>query len=291
MNEQLFKNHLKELFSILDDSGIDNKEISQRKTMLTRSVEEIRTTETEKSYSLYHQRAHEIESLLFLTQFGNIKTAENYKNDEGCDFILNSDIFIECVCSSFGDITNNGLGAYLGEGVFDYNKKKAIINTRFTSSIGDKINFYNERIGRSIPCDKPYIIFLGVGRLAYEWMAEKYGMALLDILFGREFPAITIDIKSNEIVKTGYTHNEKIQKSNGAPIDCNIFLRQDYKCVSAIILSVADLGKRYDYGNTHLFLNPNAQNPFPAKLFWGLVYWKESKDGHYSPRRKGRVLR
>lgn len=39
---------------------------------------------------------------------------------------------------------------FMGEGVFDYNKKKEILNTRFTSSLYDKMRFYYERVERSI---------------------------------------------------------------------------------------------------------------------------------------------
>jgi hypothetical protein len=152
------------------------------------------------------------------------------------------------------------------------------------------LRFYYKRVGKSIPEHYPYIIFLKTGSLAYEWFEEKYGMALLDILLGRGFLRITIDTANGKFIDSGYTHRDYIEKYNGKEIDCNLFLNNDFRCVSAILLATSPLGEKYSYKNTFLFINPFATHKIFAKDFWGLIYWKANKEGYYIPRRKGRTL-
>ena len=45
----------------------------------------IKREESLSANSQYHQRAHEIESIPFLKQFGNLKITEDWKHSEGCD--------------------------------------------------------------------------------------------------------------------------------------------------------------------------------------------------------------
>jgi len=290
INSQLFESNIRELYDILDNCGISSREVQFRKNRLQQSIDRIKKEESLSAYSQYHQRAHEIESIPFLKQFGNLKITEDWKNSEGCDFVLNGHIYIECVCASAGDISKNKLDEFMGEGVFDYIKKKEILNTRFTSSLNDKVRFYYKRVGKSIPKDSPYIIFLTTGSLAYEWFEEEYGMALLDILLGRGFPRITIDTASGKLINSDYTHKDYIEKHNGEKIDCNLFLNKRFRCVSAILLATAPLGEKYSYKNTFLFINPYASHKIFAKDFWGLIYWKVNNKGYYIPRRKGKAL-
>jgi hypothetical protein len=290
MNSPLFESHIRELYDILDNCEMSPREIQLRKKRIEQSIDLIKKEESLSAYSQYHQRAHEIESIPFLKQFGNLIITEDWKHSEGCDFVLNGHIYIECVCASAGDISKNKLNEFMGEGVFDYNKKKEILNTRFTSSLNDKVRFYYERVGKSIPEDSPYIIFLKTGSLAYEWFEEKYGMALLDILLGRGFLRITINTASGKFIDSGYTHRDYIEKYNGKKINCNLFLNNDFRCVSAILLATSPLGVKYSYKNTFLFINPFASHKIFAKDFWGLIYWKANKEGYYIPRRKGRTL-
>lgn len=290
MNSKLFDRHQNELFSILDSCGMSDKEIQLRKNRIRQSVDLIRREESSQAYALYNQRAHEIDSIPFLKQFGNITITEDSSHVKGCDFILNGHIYIECICASEGDMTKNNLDKFKNcEGLFDYRKKKTILNTRFTSSLCEKKDFYNNRVGKSIPENYPYIIFLKTGSLAYEWFEDEYGMALLDVLLGRGEQTVTID-DNNKIIGVGYTHNEYIEKHNGKKINCNLFLDKDFQCVSAVLLATAPLSEEYSCKNNFLFINPFTLNKIFAKDFWGLTYWKADKKGCYSPRKKGRVL-
>lgn len=290
MNESFFVQHLHDLFKILEDSGLCNAEIKLRKERLKQSVESIRETNNPIYYDKYNQRAHEIESIPFLKQFGIVEIAQDYRHDKGCDFTFNKNIYIECVCSSPGQADKNGLSNYMGEGIFDYREKRRLINARFTSSLCDKVKFYYERVGNSILSGKPYIIFLSTGSLAYEWFEEKYGFALLDVLLGRGDMSITINNNTNQIESSGYTHKEFLEKYNKELLDCNLFLNEKFKCVSAILLATASPGERYTSANTFLFLNPYARSKINIKDFYGIIYWRENKKGLYSPYRKGKSL-
>jgi len=291
MNSQLFDRHQRELFTIIDNCGMSNKEIKLRKSRIRQSVDLIRRDESTESYALYNQRAHEIDSIPFLQQFGALTIAEDSRNAKGCDFVLKEHIYIECVCSSEGDLTKNKLDKFRNcKGLYDYGKKNTILNTRFSSSLCDKKDFYNKRVGKSIPENYPYIIFLKTGSLAYEWDEEENGIALLDILLGRGNKTVTID-NNNEIIGFGYTHNENIEKHNGEKINCNLFYDEDFQCVSAVLLTTAAPSVKYNNDNIVLFINPFAKNKIYAKDFWGLTYWKVDKKGCCSPRRRGRVLK
>jgi len=291
VNEKFFNRDMSELYEILETSGLCSQEIKSRKERLENSVELIRKTNKRIYYNQYHQRTHEIRSIPFLKQFGSLKIAEDYKHSQGCDFTLNNEIFIECVCSSEGDAEKNGLSLTLHkEGIFDYTKKRILLNIRFISSLCAKVDFYYKRVGKSIIENKPYIIFLSPGSLTHEWFEGNHGMALTDILFGRGNKTLIFDTTTNQIISSGYSHNESIIKHNGKILDCNLFLNNKFKCVSAILLTTA-LGEKYTNENTFLFINPFAQQKIHESSFPGLIYWKANKKGNYAPYRKGRVLK
>ncbi|MEM5768197.1 MAG: hypothetical protein AAGU32_07905, partial [Bacillota bacterium] len=222
MNEELFCDHLKELFKILDSSGLDHREVQLRKSRLQQSFDLIYKEESRKSYDLYYQRAHEVESIQLLKNYGCIDIAEDFRNSRGCDIVLNDHIYVECVCASYGDMTKNGLDKFAGEGVFDYNELSAIINTRFTSSLWDKVKFFKKRVGSSIPSERPYVIFLSVGGLIEKWFKGKYGRELLQILWGKGHLTITINTTTGKAVDSGYTYRDYFEKFNGVQIGCNL---------------------------------------------------------------------
>ncbi len=277
MNHMFFERHLSELFKILDSSNLSGKEIEYRKKQLRQCVERIAEHEKPEDYNRYNQLAHEIESYAFLSQFGSVKMAEDRKHQPGCDLILTDSIYVECVCSSAGDAEKSGLVSFMGEGSFDYRKKRQLINERFISSLCEKVKFYNSHKDNSIPSDKPYVIFLSPGSLIYEWFEEWHGMALLDVILGRGEPTILANTETGEMRDGGYSHNAMLSKYNGAILDCNLFMNSSYTCVSAILLSTT-LGERYSKDNTFLFINPFASHPVEESIFSDIVVWK-LKDG------------
>ena len=281
MNSLFFERNLRELFGILDNSNLSKTEITYRKSQLKLCVDRIAERETREDYNRYNQLAHEIESYAFLKRFGQVKMSEDSKSQPGCDLLLSNTIYIECVCATAGDAEKSGLASYMGEGSFDYRKKRQLINERFISSLSAKVEFYNTHKNKSILPDKPYVIFLSPGSLIYEWFEEWNGMALLDVLLGKGDPTILVNIEKDEIRDGGYSHNSLLQKYNGAPLDCNLFLNQDFNCVSAILLSTI-LGERYSENNTFLFINPFATRPIEEGVFEDLIVWKSIDGKEYA---------
>ena len=283
------KEYTELLISVLRSCDLPQKEITYRSDNLKQA--ENKPSSISIVGNRYHDLAHEIKSLNFLQQFGKTQISCDYAHKPGSDLILNDKYYIECVCASAGDVRISGFEKYctkntLGK-VIDYNEKANILYSRLTTAIKAKRDFYEERKGRSIPTDKPYIIFLGLGSLANEMFAEDNGFALTSILFGRGNPQIIINSKTGAVVDSGYSHNFKINKWNGSAIDCNVFCSQDYCCVSAILFTDADLFTPYSSNNTFLFINPFADVRVLKKDFKGLVYWSANPDETYSARRNG----
>ena len=279
MNFSFFRRHLIELFEILDNSSLSKAEINYRKVQLNHCVDRIEKQENLEDCDRYNQLAHEIESYAFLKRFGQVEMSNDHNHKPGCDLLLSNTIYVECVCATAGNAEKSGLASYMGEGSFDYRKKRQLLNERFISSLSAKVEFYNAHKNESILPDKPYVIFLSPGSLIYEWFEECNGMALLDVLLGRGDSNILINTETGEMRDGGYSFNSFLPKYNGAHLDCNLFLNQD--CVSAVLLSTA-LGERYSENNTFLFINPFALHPIEEKVFKGLVIWKSIDGKEYA---------
>lgn len=295
MNGPLFSEHTDMLIDILDNSNIDLTEKKFRKDTLLNVYNKMKQTNIIDNR--YYQLSHEIRSLEFLNNIGSVKIAKDSSGKAaGCDFVLNTDYQVECVCSSTGDEKSNGFHEYslkntINKGIIDYGKKEKIILTRFSSSIEDKLSFYNTHvINKTISENNPYVIFLGIGNLSYETFPGTFGFVLNEVLFGVGHERLYIDKDTNKHIKTDYEHNMNIFKHNGAEIDCNIFANPRYIKVSGIVFSIANLDERYNKNNTFLFINPFAKNKIKAKKFGNVIYWRKDKKDSYIPRYKGKNL-
>ena len=280
------------LLKILDHSDISSQEKNYRKKELLEIYNNM--VKTNIIDNTYYNISHEIRSLEFLSKYPNMIIAQDHLSKPGCDFQIYDNYLVECVCSSSGDEKKNGLDQFHGSGVFDYGKKEQIILTRLTQSLKEKKDFYDSHISDNvINPDKPYIVFLSLGNLTYGTFAGKYGFILNKILFGVGHDVLYIDRKTNKYVKTEYSHNIAINNHNGSKIDCNIFINQEYSCISAILFTTANLDEHYTHNNTFLFINPYAKNKIFAKRFNNMIYWKSHTevDGiKYYPRYNGKNL-
>lgn len=244
----------------------------------------------------YYNLAHEIKSMAFLQQFGIVSPSFDSKHTPGCDAKLNNQYQIEFVCTSPGTKTDksgfdrfsirNMKGSMFG----DYSEKERFLFSRITSVLHEKRRFYEHHLTQNtISPNKPYLIFLGLGSLAEEMFAGNYGIALTGVLLGKGCPTITINSSGNVIAR-GYSHNENFPKYSGVPIDCNLFCRDEFRCVSAVIFSDASLGEDYTTKNTWLFMNPFANNKVIKKDFHGMVYWSANSNWDYLPRCRGKRI-
>lgn len=289
LKSNYFQNQQAELFKILECSDLDEGEIQYRKNRLYAVIDIIQKCndeEFEDKCGAFFQLAHEIESIPYLQSFGKLKIAQDNKNKPGADFILNDEIYIECICSSLGD-KNDPLRDYIRkEGLIDYAEKKNLLNTRLINSLYTKVGFYNSHIGDdsqgrkgSIDKEKPYIIFLSPGRLIFEWFEGENGDSLLDILFGVGQPVITINTETGEIISSGYSYIETFKKYNGAKITSNLFCDEKFSCVSAVLLTTV-VGERYSPDNTYLYLNPHAKVDINPQIFKDILYWNADGENY-----------
>lgn len=232
----------------------------------------------------YVQLAHEIKSMDFISNFGNISVALDSQAKAGCDILLDNYYQIECVCCSSGNSTfENKLREYqiFDGSLVDYKEKKKLLNSRLTSVIESKKEFYYSHVEKkTISSDKPYIIFISLGTLAYDMFLGENGIEFLDILLGKGDLKYIYDNNLDKIVDATYTHEETLEKWNGAKLNCNIFQSTNYACISSIILTDANIYEKYDLHNTWMFLNPLAQVPLEMDIFLTMNYW-EIEQGKY----------
>lgn len=279
MDEPLFYKDKTELFEILESSDLCKTEIELRKKRLIESIDLIQKTESREYYNRFNQLAHEIRSIPFLKQFGNLKITEDSKNSKGCDFVLNGKVYIECVCVSEGQADKSGLEyPILSQGVHSYNEIRNLINLRFTNTLKSKLEFYEERVGESIPEDKPYIIYVSSGGITEGWFCLD-GNALFDVLYGMGNMTITIDPVNLQVLDSGFTHNTVITKpQNEVEVDCNIFRDVNYEDVSAILLTSV-IHQKYTFNNTYLYINPMARHKIEVTDFLGIKYCEANANG------------
>ena len=283
--------HSDHLITALKSLNLPKKEVDHR----LKQINDAKPNNSSNTISRrYYNLAHEIKSLCYLQQFGSIAPSLDYLHTPGCDMILNDRYQIEFVCASPGDKTDksgydrfsilNMKGSMFG----DYAEKERFIFSRITSALWEKQRFYISHLPQGTVCAaKPYLIFLGLGALSLDMFAGSYGIELTGVLFGKGAPTITIDGHGN-VISRGYFHNHSFLKYTGSPIDCNLFCTEEFRCVSGIIFSDADLYDEYTTQNTWLFINPFADVKIHKKDFSGMIYWSADGNGDYTPRHKGR---
>ena len=273
--------------------NVPQEEVSHRRNEFSQAISISSQSEISPRY---YNLAHELKCLHFLRKFGEVSPALDYSHTDGCDAILNDHYQIEFVCCSPGENTDkSGYDRFSvknlnGFMLCNYAEKEKFLFSRITTALHTKRTFYEDHIAKNtIPASKPYIIFLGLGELSYDMLCGNYGIDLTGVLLGKGCPTFTIN-GEGKVTDRGYTHNESFPKYNGAPIDCNLFCREEFRCISGIIFTDAALFDDYTTQNTWLFINPFAASKIRKKDFRGMVYWSADKCGNYFPRRRGKRL-
>ncbi|MBR5126391.1 MAG: hypothetical protein IKU68_06620 [Oscillospiraceae bacterium] len=273
--------------------NVPQEELSHRRNAFNHAISI--STQNQIS-SRYYNLAHELKCLHFLSRFGEVAPALDCSHTDGCDAILNDHYQIEFVCCSPGANTDkSGYDRFSvknlnGFMLCDYAEKEKFLFSRITTALHAKQTFYEDHISKNtISANKPYIIFLGLGELSYDMLCGNFGIDLTGVLLGKGCPTITIN-GEGKVTGRGYTHNESFPKYNGAAINCNLFCREEFRCVSGVIFTDAALYDEYTTKNTWLFINPFATTKIRKKDFAGMVYWSANKNSDYFPRRNGKRL-
>ena len=273
-----------QLLKMLEACNVSNKEFEHRKIVLEKEQSQPGSI-ISRICDQYYNRAHEIKAFYFLRQLGKVSISEDCSHHAGCDCNLNNHYQIECVCSSAGEngekaglCNKQKLKFYVGK----YNK--SFLLTRFTSSLSEKLRFYNNhKENGTVDSSLPYVVFLGLGALANEFFAGENGIEFTSMLFGKGDPTLSIDADIGCMTPNGYSHNKVIYNHNNKEINCNIFASEDYRCVSGIIISAAKLYEEYTIENTWLFINPEASIKVNPRDFANMVYWDLYNEYEYGP--------
>lgn len=267
------------LSEIIDQFPISIEEKEYRKKQVSFALTAL-LNDTEKS-NRYFNLAHEVLSLHFLENFGSILISSDKHHQVGPDVRIGK-YFIECVCSSKGNIVENGLCKFTGSGTFDVSIKYRSTLPRITSSLVEKSRKLNEyRIKGIIPKDSPIIIFLGMGSLKQYLRLGEHGQELNRVLIGKGDMQLQIDRETMELIKVTYSNNEKIIKHNSSEITAKFFMQPENEHIDGILISTAHLFDDYNKLNTFLFINPNSKNEIDIRDFKDVYYWKTDQASTY----------
>lgn len=252
--------------------------------------------------SSYYSLAHEIRSIGLFAGIGNIegvKIAQDFASEPGVDFIY-KDNLIECVICTAGTGKNleklkaSGYKKYDGV-VRDYNEKFKQISLRVLSCLNIKKDKYLEDIEKIQAYKDNYksnkfCIFINFGSLSTEWFPSKFCNEATRFLIGRGFPVISIDTNSGkQIGKSSYEYSPEIKNNNDSLVITNFFGDKNNECVSAVIISTANLFQKYSKENTFIFLNPFAINKLVLDDFKDFLYWEIDENNEYVPKINGNI--
>ena len=289
------KSYSEYLLQQIESLILSSKELVYRRNALQQAS----NSESQNNVSIrYYNLVHELKSLIFLSKYGKLTPSADHAHEAGCDTIVNGHYQIEFVCTSRGkNRDQNGYAPIFANTsskviIGDYSEKERFLYSRITNVLEEKRKFYEDHsISGTISTHKPYLIFVGLGELAYEMFCGDCGIEFTGVLLGKGCPYIAFN--SNDlVVDRGYTHNDtfpKIIKNKTVDLDCNLFCKEEYRCISGVIFTKAKLFEEYTTSNTWLFINPLANVKIIKKDFPGLIYWSE-RNGVYQPRRNGKHI-
>lgn len=199
--------------------------------------------------------------------------------DEGPDFFVNENLYLECVAPTKGDPAKPDsvpemFVATIPEEirVQDVPVDKMIM--RITHAIKDKAldqyekwkskNWFNSKI--------PFVVAINTADLAH---VEDTSMPnVLKALFG--FQYMQINMKTGA---TNFSHRSEISKANDEPVPVNYFVNKDFSFVSGVIFSNKTvLNHPENFGEDCIFVNnPFADNPVDESFIKLFKNWTASK--------------
>jgi hypothetical protein len=158
-------------------------------------------------------------------------------------------------------------------GIFDYNLRNDYLHERVLSVISSKQKQYNTwKNKKTIEEDTPYIIFISAGMVAPEFMINLKN-DINKVFYGLGHPVIQLDKKSLKQIGVDYTRHEKIINLNSSTINTNLFCREEYSFISAIIFVNPTTFDNYNYQNTYIYINPFSKNKFNLVNFNNFSGW------------------
>ena len=174
--------------------------------------------------------------------------------DEGPDFIVDNNEYIECVACSNGEKNKpDSVPEIFLAQTYDEIRLQDVPDDqmilRITSAIAGKHKIYQSR--KNIDKNKPYIIAVNTGSLQYP--QDYFGIPLIiRALFGLQF------LQINQRGESSFSWRREIQKTT-TPIPVNNFTNESFKEISGVIFSNNSVLNHPDkIGDDCIFIN----NPF-----------------------------
>lgn len=226
----------------------------------------------------FHQRSWEM-------YVGNVLLEKGLaikSKDEGPDFIVSENLYIECVAPTKGDpekpdsVPEMFIATMPEEiRVQDVPVDKMIL--RITQVIKDKALDQYERWKRKgwFDAKAPFIIALNTADLQH--VDDPSMPNALKALFGFQF--MQINMKTGA---TNFSHRDQVEKSNNGSVPVNFFINEDFSFVSGVLFSDKSvLNHPKNIGEDCIFVNnPFADNPIDelfVKLFKSWDARKENR--------------
>lgn len=243
----------------------------------------------------YYSIAHEIRAIEMFSKMDLIKVYKDSRSEPGVDLEYRNNL-VECVISTAGSDRNLGIlrksGYQQYDDIIDYNEKFRQISLRVLSSISSKRLKFCDDIRKGLYNEKqPFCIFLNLGSLSQEWFPGEYCKEATRFLVGRGHPRISINTLTGELNGgISYDYTPIIKNNNNSDVVTNVFGDPTNCCISAIIISSAELNELYTNKNTVVFTNPHAKNKIKVNDFRNFSYWRVYKKNEYVPRKNGKRL-
>ena len=292
MNKELFEESFEMITLILSSTKkvLGEKEFNHRKKNICGVYKEIMNGNSIQNS--YYSKAHEIRAIEMFINMGDVIVAKDSENEPGVDLVFNDNL-IECVTSTAGQghnykaLTDSGYHVY--NRIIDYNEKFRQISLRTLSSLVSKRDKYLRDVKkRVIDRDKPFYIFINLGSLTQEWFPGEFCVEATRFLIGRGHLMIRIDNNTaKQIGGISHSYEPFIINNNDSEVATNFFGDSLNKCVSAVIVSTAEINEKYSPKNTFIFTNPFALSKVEVNDFINYPYWKENKANEYVLRISG----
>ncbi len=296
MNTPLVTEHYEILMNILDIN----------KNLLGENEYKYRTKKLDKAYNKsinddfvsndFYSISNEIRAINLFAKFDNVRISKDQKGEPGVDLYY-KDYQIECVICTEGNeksLHQLELSGYNQFGpIIDGNKLRKQIYIRILSSLNSKkIKYDKDIIKKVISTSKPFVIFLHPGPLLFDWTAGQLCIDANRFLIGLGHLRMPIDPNSGKQIGTlSYEYSPVIENNNNSPLITNFFGNEENACISAVIITTANLKELYTNKNTFIFTNPFAINKLKVADFHDFVYWKKYKNNEYIPRCNGKTLK
>lgn len=139
---------------------------------------------------------------------------------------------------------------------------------RYTSAIAEKFERYQSYVSSGIISNnEPYVIAINGCQIPKARLDDNLPRIVRSVFpIGDEY--LTIDRQTGSVKGSGFIFRPSIKKISGSDIPTDLFLREEFAQISAIIFSCSDCCNRPTKGNDWVVVhNPLAINPICAGLF------------------------